>query len=93
MRGAAGGISIFITPICGSDPMAHTAGSAAAYICPMHSDVHQALPGKCPTCGMNLVPEGARFAILRHMLGSPLHLAVMAAIMIALMAAAMMMLR
>ena len=71
--------------------MAQTA-SPTAYICPMHSDVHDALPGKCPKCGMNLVPEGTRFAILRHMLGSPLHLAVMAAIMIAIMAAAMMML-
>jgi hypothetical protein len=42
---------------------------------------------------MNLVPEGARFKFLRHMLGSPKHVAAMAAIMIVVMAAAMIMLR
>jgi Heavy metal binding domain len=67
--------------------------TATAYICPMHSQVRQSTPGKCPTCGMPLVPEGARFALLRHMLGKPVHLALMAAGMIALMAAAMMLLR
>jgi hypothetical protein len=56
-------------------------------------DVRQDGPGKCPRCGMALLPEGARFAMLRHMLGSPLHIAVMAAVMVALMAAAMMMMR
>ena len=66
---------------------------AHAYTCPMHSDVHEAAPGKCPRCGMALVPEGARFALLRHMLGSPLHLVVMLAVMAALMAAAMMIMR
>jgi hypothetical protein len=58
------------------------------YVCPMHASVRQAQPGRCPTCGMNLVPEGARFKFLRHMLGSPMHVAVMA-----VMASAMMMLR
>lgn len=28
------------------------------YICPMHAKVVQSLPGKCPICGMNLVPLG-----------------------------------
>jgi hypothetical protein len=42
---------------------------------------------------MNLVPEGARFKFFRHMLGSPMHVAVMAGIMIVVMASAMMMLR
>jgi hypothetical protein len=42
---------------------------------------------------MDLLPEGARFGLLRHMFGSPLHIAVMGALMLALMAAAMMMLR
>jgi len=63
------------------------------YICPMHADVRQTRAGRCPTCGMNLVPEGARFKFLRHMLGSPLHIAIMAGIMIVVMAAAMMMMR
>jgi hypothetical protein len=40
---------------------------------------------------MDLMPEGTRFGLLRHMMTSPLHLAVMAAAMAVLMAAAMMM--
>jgi hypothetical protein len=63
----------------------------AAYICPMHAEVREPQPGRCPECGMNLVPEGARFKFLRHMLGSPMHIAVMAGIMVVVMAAAMMM--
>jgi hypothetical protein len=64
-----------------------------AYICPMHSQVRQSTPGKCPTCGMPLVQENARFAFLQHMLGKPFHLALMVAVMITLMAAAMMLMR
>jgi len=67
--------------------------SASRYFCPMHSDVRAAGPGKCSKCGMDLVPEGTRFALLQHMLGNRTHLIVMAAFMVALMAAAMMMLR
>ena len=63
------------------------------YLCPMHSDVRRPSPGKCPKCGMNLVREGTRFALLRHMISSPLHLVLMAAVMAAAMAAAMMMMR
>jgi hypothetical protein len=63
--------------------------NAPAYICPMHADMRKAQPGRCPTCGMNLVPEGARFKFLRHMLGSPLHVAIMAGVMILVMATAM----
>ena len=59
----------------------------------MHPDVRQSSPGLCSRCGMALLPEGTRFGLLRHMLSSPLHIAVMAALMVAVMAAAMMMLR
>jgi hypothetical protein len=61
------------------------------FICPMHPDVRQPGPGKCPKCGMALVPEGTRFGMLRHMVSNPLHLVVMAALMLTLMAAVMMM--
>ena len=64
----------------------------AVYICPMHSEGRQAEFGKCRRCGMDLLPKGTRFGLLRHMI-SPLHIAIMVALMIALMAAAMMMLR
>lgn len=68
------------------------------YRCPMHSDVRQANPGKCPKCNMDLLPEGTRFMMLRHMMlrhmiSNPLHLVFMLAIMAAVMAAAMMMMR
>jgi Heavy metal binding domain len=64
-----------------------------AYLCPMHRDVRQPNPGKCPRCGMDLLPEGTRFAMLRHMISRPLHLLIMVVVMLAVMAAAMMMMR
>ena len=68
------------------------AASMGNYVCPMHSEVRQAGPGKCPECSMSLVPAGTRFGLLRHMLSSPLHLTIMVVAMIAVMAAAMMLL-
>ena len=58
--------------------------------CPMHTDVRQAGPGKCPHCSMALLPEGARFAMVRHMFSNPLPLVLMGAIMVVLMIAAVM---
>ena len=72
--------------------MSRTA-AVSPYTCPMLSDVRDVAPGKCPHCGMALVPQGARFALLRHMLSSPLHVAVMLVVMAAVMATAMMMMR
>jgi len=34
---------------------------ATAYTCPMHPDVKAGAPGKCPKCGMDLVPAGQNF--------------------------------
>jgi hypothetical protein len=68
-------------------------GATGTNLCPMHPDVRESIAGKCPKCGMDLVPEGTRFALLRHMVGSPSHLVIMAALMVAAMAAAMMMMR
>ena len=31
--------------------------AAAVYVCPMHPHIRQPQPGRCPECGMNLVPE------------------------------------
>ncbi len=59
------------------------------YLCPMHPDVRMPAPGKCPKCGMDLVPEGTRFALLRHMFGKPMHIATMLAVMLGLMALVM----
>lgn len=59
----------------------------------MHKNVRQTGPGKCPECGMALLPEGARFGLVRHMLSSPMHIVLMAVVMLALMATAMMLMR
>jgi hypothetical protein len=56
----------------------------------MHPGVRQAGPAKCPKCGMDLLPEGTRFGLLRHMMMSPLHAALMIALMLVAMAGAMM---
>ncbi|HET7524408.1 MAG TPA: heavy metal-binding domain-containing protein [Burkholderiaceae bacterium] len=69
------------------------AQGAKVYICPMHASVRQREPGKCPHCGMALLPEGTRFAMLRHMAGRPWMVAAMVALMLLLMAAAMMLMR
>lgn len=63
--------------------------SGQVFFCPMHADVHRPSAGKCPKCGMDLLPEGTRFAMLRHMIESPMMLMIMVAAMIAVMAAAM----
>lgn len=34
---------------------APTTRAAADYTCPMHSEVHADVPGRCPICGMKLV--------------------------------------
>lgn len=68
-----------------------SAQQVPVYICPMHKKVRQAGPGHCPECGMQLLPEGTRFAIVRHMMASPMHMVIMGAVMVALMAAVMMM--
>ncbi|HZR70096.1 MAG TPA: heavy metal-binding domain-containing protein [Burkholderiales bacterium] len=67
--------------------------SAPVYVCPMHSEVRAPGPGTCPHCHMQLVREGTRFAILKHMTSSPLHIAVMVVVMLAVMAAAMMLMK
>jgi hypothetical protein len=43
-------------------PGGHTAASDAGaanavYACPMHPEVTASAPGRCPKCGMNLVPR------------------------------------
>jgi len=69
--------------------MNDAASIGSAFICPMHSDIRLPGPGQCPKCGMELLPEGTRFGLLRHMISSPLHLVVMVVLMVVLMAALM----
>ena len=62
---------------------------AEFYDCPMHREIRQTTPGQCTKCGMALLPEGARFGLLRHVVSSPLHLTAMPVLMTLLMGAAM----
>jgi hypothetical protein len=55
------------------------------YFCQMHPDIRQPTLGKCRKCGMDLLPEGSTFGMLRHMISSPFHLMIMAAVIIAAM--------
>jgi hypothetical protein len=57
----------------------------------MHPEVRRPSSGKCPKCGMDLLPEGTRFGMLRHMIKSPLMITIMVTVMVAVMAAIMMM--
>ena len=47
------------------------------YICPMHPKVRGSRPGTCPQCHMDLLPEGTRFGMIRHMMQRPLLLIAM----------------
>jgi len=67
--------------------------STKVFLCPMHPDVRQSAPGKCPKCNMDLLPEGTRFGMLRHLSQNPVMVVVMIAVMVAIMAALMMMRR
>jgi hypothetical protein len=42
---------------------------------------------------MDLLPEGTKFGLLRHMFSSPLHITVMVGVMLAAMIAAMLLFR
>jgi Cu(I)/Ag(I) efflux system membrane fusion protein len=44
------------TPAAGNPVAADAAGGIAHYTCSMHPSVKQLSPGKCPICGMTLVP-------------------------------------
>jgi hypothetical protein len=57
----------------------------------MHPEVRQPNAGKCSKCGMDLLPEGTRFGMLRHITKSPVMVITMLAVMLAIMAAIMMM--
>jgi hypothetical protein len=65
--------------------MSQDQSAASVYLCPMHSEVRQPNPGKCPKCGMDLLPEGTKFAMLRHMSKSPVMIVVMGLLMLAIM--------
>lgn len=40
--------------------------SQSMYVCPMHPEIQQEVPGMCPECGMNLVPEKKKKTATGH---------------------------
>ena len=51
-----------VVRLCASMPLldAGAQASGAEYVCPMHPDVTSNEPGRCPRCGMKLVPAKAK---------------------------------
>lgn len=47
----------FADPVPPPAPKASPSAAAQKYTCPMHPDVVGDKPGKCPECGMKLVPK------------------------------------
>ncbi len=43
-----------------------TMGEKMVYTCPMHPEVKQDQPGKCPKCGMNLEKFAAREEVIQE---------------------------
>jgi hypothetical protein len=41
----------------GNPPMREEPGARAVYTCPMHPEVRSPAPGRCPKCGMTLIPK------------------------------------
>ncbi|HEX3850586.1 MAG TPA: heavy metal-binding domain-containing protein, partial [Polyangiaceae bacterium] len=50
-----------VTPLhpqsASATPSPSSFSNAPSFTCPMHPEVHRRVPGKCPKCGMDLVPE------------------------------------
>jgi Heavy metal binding domain len=71
--------------------MNHKREGDQIYLCPMHRNVRQPSARTCPKCGMDLVPEGARFANVspyrQPCQQNPVTALTMAAVMVALMIA------
>lgn len=50
---------------------APTAAAPAQYVCPMHPEIHQDGPGRCPKCGMDLVQKAAALPSAQYV--CPMH--------------------
>lgn len=43
--------------------------SKTIYTCPMHPEIQERAPGRCPTCGMKLEPAAARHSLRQASIG------------------------
>lgn len=46
-----------VDPVAAVHTMPTATAAASAFTCPMHPEVTSDHPGRCPKCGMNLVPK------------------------------------
>jgi Cu(I)/Ag(I) efflux system membrane fusion protein len=61
----------WISPAGAGSAVGHDHGGETVYTCPMHPEIRQNEPGRCPICGMELVPvEGATSAVTSDKQGS-----------------------
>ncbi len=61
----------------------HSSKGDEMYTCTMHPDIQQPAPGRCPRCGMGLVPANGAWSAgagLRHMIGMCLNWKVLGAL-------------
>lgn len=59
------------------------------YTCPMHPEIRQSGPGRCPTCGMELVREGTTIVMPRRKLSDFTPLIVIFAVILVLTGSAL----
>lgn len=71
--------------------MNHTRANPEWYFCPVHPAERNRRACQCAICGMRLVPEGAKFALLGYVVKNPVMLAETVAVLAAGMAAIAMM--
>lgn len=56
---SAGNTSATMSSAPSAPAQGASSDSSATYTCPMHPEVTSSQPGKCPKCGMRLVPKKA----------------------------------
>jgi Heavy metal binding domain len=57
----------------GGPKVAGRAIDPTVYTCPMHAEIRQDEPGRCPICGMDLVPASAEGSGEQHRHHDPGH--------------------
>jgi Cu(I)/Ag(I) efflux system membrane fusion protein len=46
-----------LIPGCNNKQKENAKDENAYYTCPMHPQIHEHVPGKCPICGMDLIKK------------------------------------
>jgi P-type Cu+ transporter len=62
-----------LVPLEASSPASAPLAKRSVYVCPMDPEIHQDLPGPCPTCGMALEPDVPQVPQERTEYTCPMH--------------------